>query len=142
MTKTIRSILTLSLLASTLGACSDDAAQQNGTGLIEPDPVSVLAVNEPPASFAQCSACHSVAEGGPHAIGPNLFGIAGARVGAQGSYHYSEAMKASDLVWDRDTLDRYLANTTAVVPGTKMVIPPVADAAQRTAIIDYLETLK
>jgi cytochrome c len=97
---------------------------------------------QPPTSFAQCKACHSVAKGGPAGVGPNLFGILGAPAGARASYAYSPAMKASKIRWDRAKLDAYLTDPKVVVPGTKMAIPGVKDAAKRKEILDYLATLK
>jgi len=97
---------------------------------------------DPPPSFAQCRACHSVAKGGANGVGPNLFGSFGAAAGARPGYAYSPAMKASRIKWDRATLDAYLASPRTVVPGTRMAIPGVKDPAARTAIVDYLAGLK
>ncbi len=35
-------------------------------------------------------------------------------------YRYSEAMKSSGMVWTEENLDRYLAATQEVIPGSKM----------------------
>lgn len=96
----------------------------------------------PPASFAQCKACHSASKGGPSLVGPNLFGVLGAPAGGKPGYAYSLAMKGSKIRWDRAKLDAYLADPKALVPGTKMAIPGVKDAAKRKEIVDYLTTLK
>ena len=96
----------------------------------------------PPASFAQCKACHSVSKGGPSSVGPNLFGVLGAPAGGKPGYAYSPAMKGSKIRWDRAKLDAYLADPKTLVPGTKMAIPGVKDAAKRKEIVDYLTTLK
>ena len=96
----------------------------------------------PPAGFATCRGCHSVANGAPSGVGPNLFGVAGGVAGGKPGYAYSPAMKASRLRWDRSTLDAYLINPKGVVPGTKMAIPGVTDAKKRRDIIEYLATLK
>ena len=96
----------------------------------------------PPASFAQCRACHTVAKGGTAGMGPNLFGTFGGPAAVKPGYAYSPAMKASRIRWDRAKLDAYLADPKALVPGTKMAIPGVKDAAARKAIVDYLATLK
>ena len=42
------------------------------------------------------------------------------------------------IVWDAKTLDQYLANPTAKVPGTRMVVK-VAEPARRAALIAYLK---
>lgn len=96
----------------------------------------------PPPGFATCKACHSVAKGGPNGVGPNLFGVVGTAAGTKPGYAYSTAMKGSNIRWTRAKLDAYLADPKGVVPGTKMMIPGIKDAAKRSDIISYLETLK
>ena len=106
-----------------------------------PDALAV-ADNDPPAAFASCRACHTVARGGSAGVGPNLFGIVGSPAGARAGYSYSPAMRNAELRWSRATLDRFLANPRQAVPGTKMGVPGISDAARRRAIIDYLATLR
>ena len=40
--------------------------------------------------------------------------------------------------WDRETLDRWIENPQAVVPGTKMAFAGIADEQQRAALIQYI----
>lgn len=100
----------------------------------------VAAAAQPPAAFAVCAACHSPAKG-MNGVGPSLYGIVGTKAGDVPGYAFSSALKASGIVWNRDTLDTWLQGPMKMVPGTKMVIA-VPDAAQRKQIIDFLETLK
>lgn len=95
-----------------------------------------------PAAFASCSNCHSVAEGGPNRMGPNLFGIVGDQAGTRPGYTYSPAMAGSGVVWTEQTLDQFLAAPRDVVPGTKMAAAPVRSPEARHSIIDYLASLK
>ena len=104
-----------------------------------PPPVVVSA---PPAAFASCAGCHSVEQGAPHKMGPNLFGVVGSRAGSQAGYAYSPAMSGSDLVWTESSIDAFLAAPREVVPGTRMAAPPVRDAGTRRAIVEYLSSLK
>ncbi len=103
--------------------------------------VDVKPMAAPPA-FATCKACHSVDKGGAAGVGPNLHGVFGAKAGSKPGYAYSDAMASSGLVWTRANLGKYLADPVGTVPGTKMGIPGISDAAQRTRVIDYLESLK
>ena len=89
----------------------------------------------------QCSACHGVVEG-KKGIGPSLFGVVGRKAGTVADFHYSEANKGSGLTWDDATLDRYLVNPRAVVPGTTMPYAGLKNDTQRADLIAYLATLK
>lgn len=93
-----------------------------------------------PASFAQCAVCHKT-EPGETGIGPTLAGVFGAKAGHIDGFKYSEAMSESDVTWNQATLDRFLADPKAVVPGTTMAYPGMKDAAKRAEIIAYLKTL-
>src|SRR5260370_6020488 len=87
-----------------------------------------------------CGACHST-EPGVNKIGPSLAGIVGSKSGTVPGYNFSPALKAANITWDEQTLDKFLANPSADVHGTKMVIS-VPNAEHRHNIIAYLETLK
>ena len=89
--------------------------------------------------FKRCVACHTIDEGGPNGIGPNLHGIVGAAVASKPDFSYSSAMKAKGGVWDKAALDTYLEAPIKAVPGTRMAFAGVIDAADREALILYLE---
>lgn len=95
-----------------------------------------------PDGFAQCAACHAVAKGAPHGLGPNLWGIAGTKAGDIADYQFSPALKASGLVWDEATLDKWLENPRALVPGTKMSYGGMRDAAARKELVTWLMAQK
>jgi cytochrome c len=87
-----------------------------------------------------CMVCHTV-EAGKSKLGPSLFGVVGRKSGSEPGFNYSEAMKGAGLTWDEDTLDKYLNDPKAVVPGNKMTYAGVKKADDRKAIIAYLKTL-
>ena len=89
--------------------------------------------------FKRCVACHTVDKGGRNGIGPNLHGVVGAAVAAKPDFSYSSAMKAKGGVWDEAALDTYLEAPMKAVPGTRMAFAGVIDAADRKALILYLE---
>jgi cytochrome c len=48
-------------------------------------------------------------------------------------------MRASGIVWNEKTLDRFLAAPTKVVPGTAMGYAGVDDPRERADLIAYLK---
>ncbi|WP_395676866.1 c-type cytochrome [Inquilinus sp.] len=89
--------------------------------------------------FDECSGCHSI-EAGTNRYGPSLHAVVGRRSGAIGDFDYSDAMRASRLVWTEAMLDRWLANPRALVPGTRMDFPGMPQRQDRRDVIAYLET--
>ena len=87
----------------------------------------------------RCGSCHSM-EPGQNRVGPNLAGVFGRRAGSVEGARYSDAMRASNIDWDEQTLDRYLANPRETVQGTTMAIG-LANAQERRVIIDHLKAL-
>ena len=87
------------------------------------------------AVYTRCLACHALAR---DRVGPRHCGLLGRRAGSVPGFAYSPAMKSSGLVWSEETLDRFLENPTAAVPGTTMGYAGVKDAAERRDLIAYL----
>jgi cytochrome c len=86
-----------------------------------------------------CRQCHVTREG-DNRLGPSLYGVFGREAGAASGFAYSSAMKNSDIVWDAGSLDRYIQNPDAVVPGNKMKpFTGISDAEERAKIIAHLE---
>lgn len=103
--------------------------------------------------LANCSNCHGVLTAGgargfdatprpvvalPH--GPTLSGVIGREAGTVPGYQYSRAFLATlrGVVWTRATLDRWITDSSAWVPGAIMVYRQ-PDPSIRARIIDYLE---
>lgn len=92
--------------------------------------------------FLQCKACHTVADKGPHAVGPNLWGVYGAKAGSKAGFSYSQALTKAGITWTPDQLDAFLARPNGKVPGTKMVFAGLPNPQTRKDVIAYLASLK
>ncbi|HIC80542.1 MAG TPA: c-type cytochrome [Kiloniellaceae bacterium] len=66
---------------------------------------------------SRCIGCHSLAA---NRIGPRHDDVFGREVGSLDDYDYSPALKQSTLVWDVESLDRWLADPEAFLPGQRM----------------------
>jgi len=86
-----------------------------------------------------CRTCHSVKEG-DHRLGPALNDIIGKKAGSQEGYAaYSNALANSGVVWDEETLDRFIADPEAVIRNNNMKpYSGITDAEVRQQIVEYL----
>lgn len=85
--------------------------------------------------YHDCTICHSLDKNG---IGPSHRNVFGRVAGSVPNYNYSAALKASNIVWNETTLDQWLANPQALVPGTKMIFS-VSNAQDRADVIAFLK---
>lgn len=86
-----------------------------------------------------CRTCH-VTDEGDHRLGPILHSVVGRQAGEASGYGYSAAMADSDVVWDAETLARFIENPDAVVPGNNMKpYSGIASEEARARIVDILE---
>ena len=88
--------------------------------------------------FAQCRACHQVGPDARNLVGPVLNGLFGRPAGTVPGYSYSEANKASGIVWDEASFRDYIKDPRAAVPGTKMIFAGIKDDRRVTDLIAYL----
>ena len=92
-------------------------------------------------AFRQCMACHSVAAG-EQMTGPSLAHIWNRKAGSvEGFLRYSDPMKRADVVWNEATLDRWLSNPEAFLPGTSMTFPGLKQSQARQDLIAYLKAV-
>ncbi len=91
--------------------------------------------------FLRCVSCHS-AEPNVHKTGPSLAAIWGRKAGTiQAFVRYSEALKQSQVIWDRDTLDAWLRDPQGLIPGNRMTMRGIENAGTRQDVVAYLEIL-
>ena len=91
------------------------------------------------AKFRACRICHQIGENARNFVGPQLNGVVGRRAGSAPGYNYSDANKNSGLVWNEETLAKYLKTPRAVVPGTKMAFPGMSNDDDVADVIAYLK---
>ena len=73
-------------------------------------------------------------------LGPNLTGVYGRPAGIYAGYRYSNSFKqiATDIVWNDESLDRWLTSSQAMIRGSYMFIK--VSQPKRRKIIAYLKT--
>ena len=89
----------------------------------------------------ECAECHSVREG-KNKKGPSLFAVVGRKAATVADATYSDALKASGILWSPDKVDAYVTAPKKLVPGGKMKYDGLASAAERADLIAYLATLR
>ncbi len=89
--------------------------------------------------FQACMACHSL-EAGQHMTGPSLASIWGRKAGTvEGFRRYSDVLKHSGTVWDEKSLDDWLRDPAAFIPGNQMAFQGLQDARTRSDVIAFLK---
>jgi cytochrome c len=97
---------------------------------------------EVPAAADECLSCHAYQPGEPELEGPTLWGVMGRRIAGAPDYLYSDALRRVEGHWDRESLDRFLASPQEFAPGVNMTFGGVRNAADRKAVLDFLEKLQ
>jgi cytochrome c len=91
-----------------------------------------------------CGVCHTVEPKAEIRQGPNLRSVVGRTAGTLGEFPtYSDALKkagAGGLVWNEETLEKWIAGAADFIPGTMMPYSQ-PDAGKRKLIITYLKSL-
>jgi cytochrome c len=88
------------------------------------------------ARFQDCAACHKL-EAGTNNVGPSLHGIFTRKAGEIADFRYSPAIKRSGIVWTPETLDKFITDPQALVPGNRMPYAGMANANDRADLIAY-----
>lgn len=85
----------------------------------------------------RCTGCHSLDQ---DKEGPRLRGVYGRRAGTIASFEYSDALKSAHIVWDDAELDKWLADTDALIPGNDMAFH-VPKPEERAEIVRFLRAM-
>ena len=78
---------------------------------------------------ARCAICHQPDKGGKNGVGPALYG----------AYGRAATMSGNGFAYS-DKLNLWIQKPASLVPGVKMVLPPVTSPQDRADIIAYLKT--
>ncbi|MFA6966733.1 c-type cytochrome [Bosea sp. (in: a-proteobacteria)] len=90
--------------------------------------------------FRACAACHTLTPADGNRAGPTLHGLFGRRIASAPGYAYSDAFKAMDIVWTKETVAKlFEIGPNAYTPGTKMPEQTIGSAQDRQALVDWLE---
>ena len=82
----------------------------------------------------RCTGCHAL---DANRVGPAHRGVVGRRAGTASGFEYSDALRASRLVWSEALIQRWLANPEALIPGQQMGFR-LGDAQERADVAAYL----
>jgi len=88
--------------------------------------------------FKKCASCHSINQGGAAGVGPNLYGVVGAKHGHQAGFAYSDVLVGKAGPWTFDALNEWLTSPKAYAPGTKMSFAGLSKPEDRANVIAYL----
>lgn len=112
-------------LANWAHVSPSESDQQTGNG----DPVRGKGLFE-----KRCTGCHSLAQ---NHQGPRLQGVYGRVSGSVSDYAYSQTLKNSHITWDEKSLEQWLTDPDAFLPGNNMDFL-VSKLQERQDIIGYL----
>lgn len=120
----------------------------DGRVLVWTDEGALLTIEPVSASGAAltfstaCSACHRIADGFSHRMGPDLRGLLDRNVASADHYTvYTPALKQLGGQWNKQRLNDFLRDPQGRVPGTSMVFPGIQDDRQRAELVEYVMTM-
>lgn len=108
-------------------------------------PIETLLATADPAAgaevFKKCQACHTIAQGAPNGLGPNLYATLGEPI-AQGKagFAFSDALKAVGGTWTFDAMNKWLTSPRKFASGTKMSFAGLSNPQDRANVIAYLNS--
>ena len=90
-------------------------------------------------NFRLCAPCHSL-EPDRNMTGPSLANLWGRKAGSLPSFErYSDALKASGIIWDDRSLDGWLTDPDLMVPDNEMPFNGIKDSQVRTDLLAFLK---
>ncbi len=104
------------------------------------DPLAVYAGDPGAEVFRGCVACHTLTPDEGNRAGPTLAGIFGRKIATLPGYNFSPALKKLSIVWTPETVSKlFEVGPAKYTPGTKMPEQTIGSAADRAALVKFLE---
>jgi cytochrome c len=104
------------------------------------DPLAVYAGDRGAEVFRACVACHTLTPDEGNRAGPTLAGLFGRRIATLPGYNFSAALKKLNIVWTPETVSKlFEVGPMTYTPGTKMPEQKIGSAADRAALVQFLE---
>ena len=109
-------------------------------GLVAGSSLNMMGQARPPVNGKElferrCGGCHALDR---DKEGPRLGGVYGRMAGSVDSFEYSEALKKSRIIWNDESLERWLTGPEQFVPNNNMAFH-LEKAGERRDIIAYLK---
>lgn len=121
-----------------------EGVEAEGGGAEAEQPIEFYLASADPAKgadvFKKCQACHTVDQGAPNGLGPNLWATMGKAHGHVPGFAYSDALKSVPGVWDWKSMSEWLANPKKYAPGTKMTFAGLGNPQDRANVIAFLNS--
>jgi cytochrome c len=100
----------------------------------------LLGQTQPPANGKElferrCGGCHALDR---DKEGPRIGGVYGRMAGSMDSFEYSEALKKSKIIWNDESLEKWLTDPEQFVANNNMAFH-LEKAGERRDIIAYLK---
>jgi cytochrome c len=91
------------------------------------------------AELQMCKICHAFDAAGGNRVGPELHGVFGRKAGTLPGFAFSDAMKDSGIVWNDQTLAKFLRDPQGSLPGNRMSFPGIQDEAVLRGLLRQLK---
>ncbi len=104
------------------------------------DPLAAFKGDPGAQVFRACVACHTLNVDQGNRAGPTLQHLFGRRIATLPGYNFSPALKKLDIIWTPQTVEKLFELGPAVfTPGTKMPEQTIGSAADRAALVKFLQ---
>jgi cytochrome c len=126
-----------------MGYPIEGVVEEGGGAAAEAEqPIAALLASADPAAGAQvfkkCAACHTIEQGGPNKVGPNLWASMGKPMGHVAGFPYSEALKGKGGTWDWESMNQWVHAPGKFAPGTKMTFAGLSKPQDRANLLAYM----